>query len=110
MGSELLGSGTSRASVGLKPTDCFSFVLKLICYLQIYLLPLSVAVSSSPWGKRVSTSLLPAMVPAKEKTVVSMVAGDWWPTGHPLATLMMVIDEWWMVALWPRASLSVIRF
>ena len=39
----------------------------LICYLQIYLLPLWVAVSSSPWGKRVSTSLLPAMVPAKEK-------------------------------------------
>jgi len=39
-----------------------------------------------------------------------MVAGDWWPTGHPLATHMMVIDEWLMVALWPRASLSVIRF
>jgi len=50
------------------------------------------------------------MVPAKEKTVVTMVAGDWWPTGHPLATHMMVIDEWLMVALWPRASLSVIRF
>jgi len=29
MGSERLGSGTSRASVGLKPTHCFSFVLNI---------------------------------------------------------------------------------
>ena len=29
MGSERLGFGTSRASVGLKPTHCFSFVLNI---------------------------------------------------------------------------------
>ena len=39
MGSERLGSGTPRASAGLKPTHCFSFVLyfwsatyRSICY------------------------------------------------------------------------------
>jgi len=120
MGSERLGSGTPRASAGLKPTHCFSFVLGttarqetlvlagkcwiLICYLQIYLLPLSVAVSSSPWGKRVSTSLLPAMVPAKEKQW-----SPWWlVTGGPLAThwpptWWWLMNGWW----WPSGHAPV---